>query len=104
MRVVAHPSLPLMAQLGVVMRHVSISEVSGLVSRTRCGILHAAPQSRDPGFLESQATGAPALQRTASQELRAALRPGHEVLQLTANFKSLIASKSCTPPPTRLVV
>jgi hypothetical protein len=29
------------------------------VSRTRCGILHAAPQSWDPGFL--LATGTPAL-------------------------------------------
>ena len=24
--------------------------------------------------------------------------------QLTENFKNLMASKSCTPPPTRLVV
>jgi recombination protein RecA len=38
------------------------------VSRARCGILHAAPQSRDPGFFESRTSGAPALQRTASQE------------------------------------
>jgi hypothetical protein len=30
-----------------------------LVSRARCGILHAASQNRDPGFFfESQATGA----------------------------------------------
>jgi hypothetical protein len=38
----------------------------------------AASQNRDPGFFESQVTGTPALQRTAPQVLRAALRPGHE--------------------------
>src|SRR4051794_21364280 len=36
------------------------------VSRTRCGILHAAPQSRDPGS-NAIITGTPALQRTASR-------------------------------------
>jgi hypothetical protein len=30
--------------------------------------------------------------------------PGVDRGQLAANFISLIASKSCTPPPTRLVV
>src|SRR4051794_5439389 len=48
-----------------------------LVSRTRCGILYAAPQSRDPGS-NAIVTGTPALQRTVSQELHAALRPGHD--------------------------
>ena len=47
------------------------------VSRTRCGILHAAPQSRDRYALLG-VHEAPVLQRTASQGLRAALRPGHE--------------------------
>ena len=79
------------------------------VSRTRCGILHAAPQSRDrtehnslvmrglgprihvllslavktwmagtsPAMTRVAFVTAPALQRTAAQELRAALRPGH---------------------------
>jgi hypothetical protein len=59
-----------------------------IVSRTRCGILHAAPQSRDPASALVEA-GAPALQRTASQGPKrvedarkraygAALRPGRE--------------------------
>jgi hypothetical protein len=39
------------------------------VSRTRCGILHAAPQSRDPGFFPC-VTGAPAQQRTVEETLR----------------------------------
>src|SRR3954466_7523128 len=40
----------------------------------RCGILHAA----EPGPYRTPAcVTAPALQRTATQELRAALRPGH---------------------------
>ncbi len=47
------------------------------VSRARCGILHAASQNRDPGFFEPRASWAPALQRTAPQVLRAALRPGN---------------------------
>jgi hypothetical protein len=38
----------------------------------------AASQNRDPGFFEPQVTGTPALQRTAPQVLRAALRPGQE--------------------------
>ena len=36
-----------------------------------------------------------------------ARRPGNDsqaIDQLAANFISLMASKSCTPPPTRLVV
>jgi hypothetical protein len=51
-----------------------------LVSRARCSaqlLRSAASQNRDPGFFESQATGTPALQRTATQGLRAALRPGN---------------------------
>src|SRR3954452_7796826 len=39
----------------------------GFVSPARCGVLHAASQNRDPGFFEQQATGTPALQRTASR-------------------------------------
>src|SRR5947209_16009806 len=82
------------------------------VSRTQCGILHAAPQSRDRTKHRTVMAGldpaihllrttllkrmdarvkpahderivlvtAPALQRIASQELRAAPRPGHEEL------------------------
>ena len=60
-------------------------ELPTLVSRARCGILHAASQNRDPGW--SSKTGTPALQRTAPQVLRhsasktrlnalMALRPG----------------------------
>jgi hypothetical protein len=51
------------------------------VSRARCGILHAASQNRDPGFFELRITGAPALQRTVSQGLHAALRPGNAMMQ-----------------------
>ena len=41
-----------------------------IVSRARCGILHAASQNRDPRFIEHRiAWTTPALQRTASQEL-----------------------------------
>src|SRR4051812_38996205 len=54
-----------------------------LVSRTRCGILHAAAQSRDTHHRKIRAREwAPALQRTVPQELRAALRPGHELFLL----------------------
>jgi hypothetical protein len=49
------------------------------VSRARCGILHAASQTRDPGFFFwSNVTGTPDLQRTVPQVLHAALRPGNE--------------------------
>jgi hypothetical protein len=43
-----------------------------LVSRTRCGILHAAPQSRDRTRHRS-----PLRPRLCSASLRAALRPGN---------------------------
>jgi hypothetical protein len=48
-----------------------------IVSRARCGILHAASQNRDPGF-RMFITGAPALQRTASRSATRALCPGNE--------------------------
>src|ERR1700694_3903029 len=51
----------------------------GLVSRTRCGVLHAAPPSRD------QQTWVPVLQRTAS---RLALRPGQE-FEMSKAFRTL---------------
>ncbi|MDB6098611.1 MAG: Protein-S-isoprenylcysteine O-methyltransferase Ste14 [Gammaproteobacteria bacterium] len=38
-----------------------------------------------PVFFKSQVTGTPALQRTASQELRAALRPGNDRRNIAAN-------------------
>jgi hypothetical protein len=53
-----------------------IADAANPVSRTRCGILHAAPQSRDHTECQRFVT-APALQRTASQVPRAALRPGN---------------------------
>src|SRR6185295_2322166 len=53
------------------------------VSRTRFSVLHAAPQSRDPSC-GCSVVWAPALQRTASQVLRAALRPGHAFGAITS--------------------
>ena len=41
----------------------------------------AASQNRDPGSGRRVITGTPALQRTAPQVLRAALRPGHADIQ-----------------------
>jgi hypothetical protein len=48
-------------------------------SRISCRVALAKRCFAEPGpsLLQSQATGTPALQRTASQELRAALRPGN---------------------------
>src|SRR5467141_4993671 len=51
-----------------------------LVSRTRCSVLHAAPQSRDLA-----PTWVPVLQRTAS---RAAQRPGQES-EMSKTFRTL---------------
>jgi hypothetical protein len=42
--------------------------------------------------------------QTARRSGRAAASSNRESPQLAANFISLMASKSCTPPPTRLVV
>src|ERR1700760_748538 len=50
--------------------------IDGLVSRTRCGILHAAPQSRDR--TKHRRSLRPRLCRAPLRKgLRAALRPGH---------------------------
>ena len=43
------------------------SLIAGLVSRTRCGILHAAPQSRDPTIRKPVTIWVPAQRRTASR-------------------------------------
>src|SRR5258708_33942542 len=51
-----------------------------LVSRTRCSVLHAAPQSRDLA-----PTWVPVLQRTAS---RLAQRPGQEA-EMSKTFRTL---------------
>src|SRR4051794_16410553 len=55
------------------------STFSGPVSRTRCGILHAAAQNRDRTrrrtSLRPRLCSAP-----LREELRAALRPGHELI------------------------
>src|SRR5882672_1787797 len=48
------------------------------VSRTRGGILHAAPLSRDAGSMPSS-PGPRLCSAPLREELRAALRPGHEV-------------------------
>src|ERR1700739_1889321 len=53
----------------------------GFVSRTRCSVLHAAPQSRDPHFLVEAWTYTSSLRhgpRISSASLRAAQRPGNE--------------------------
>jgi hypothetical protein len=78
-----------------------VKRFAARVSRARCSVLGSAlcaaraqapllrsvaSQNRDPGFFESQVTGTPALQRTAPQELRAALRPGNESCDFSATF------------------
>src|SRR5205085_6728279 len=51
------------------------------VSRTRCGILHAAPQSRDR--TKHRRSVRPRLcSAPLREELRAALRPGHKYFKL----------------------
>src|SRR5436305_11962262 len=53
-----------------------MSRYSDIVSRTRCGILHAAPQSRDR--TKRRRSVRPRLcSAPLREELRAALRPGH---------------------------
>src|SRR4051812_27735090 len=47
-------------------------------------------------------TGAPALQRTASQELRAALRPGHERKLYAMNIRAADASVSSPPKAMKI--
>jgi hypothetical protein len=66
----------LMISLGA---RTSQDNVSCFVSRTRCGVLHAAPQTRDPPPC-TKVRWAPALQRTTPQGRRAALRPGHDAV------------------------
>src|SRR4051794_36262891 len=70
-------SLSRVASLSLVME--LSSSFSGPVSRTRCGILHAAAQSRDRSdrcaSLRPRLCSAP-----LREELRAALRPGHELI------------------------
>src|SRR6185312_767674 len=46
-----------------------------IVSRTRCGVLHAAPQSRDPFKDMELETWAPDQQRTPPQKGRRAAQP-----------------------------
>jgi hypothetical protein len=43
-----------------------------------------ALQSRGPGYLRLEETGVPVLRSIASQELRAASRPGHGTYSITA--------------------
>src|SRR4051812_39702271 len=53
------------------------------VSRTRCSVLHAAAQSRDPSFVRRYVLHGPRLcSAPLREELRAALRPGHGVHKL----------------------
>jgi hypothetical protein len=63
----------------------------------------AKRRAADPGPLHERSR-TPRRSRFSDAALHAASRPGHEAAQLAANFISLMASKSCTPPPTRLVV
>src|SRR5712691_9985874 len=65
-------------------RHGSLlsKEALSYVSRTRCSVLHAAPQSRD--LHVCRATWAPAQQRTTPQERRAAQHPGHVLSRSSA--------------------
>jgi hypothetical protein len=62
-----------------------------LVSRTRCSVLHAAPQSRDPRI---QVHSGP---RISSAPLRAAQRPGHAKPSSLRNGCAVIAggARSC---------
>src|SRR4051795_4863904 len=60
--------------------HADADEFAGvhcaaLVSRTRCSVLHAAAQSRDPGL--PKIAGPRLCSAPLREELRAALRPGH---------------------------
>ncbi|MEA2974783.1 MAG: hypothetical protein QOF19_303, partial [Alphaproteobacteria bacterium] len=60
---------------------------------------------KPPRMTRTEFATAPALQRTTPRKggvLRCVR--GTSFFQLTENFNSLMASKSCTPPPTRLVV
>jgi len=70
------------------------------VSRARCGAQRFAKRciaTGDPGFLESQATGTLALQRTVPQLLHAALRPGHEtVIAVGLTRQSIIFQREMT--------
>src|SRR6185295_4602596 len=53
-------------------------------------VRHSSCRSAEPGPLLTLSFGtAPALQRSASQELRAALRPGHETFYRTNSFIAL---------------
>ena len=61
-----------------------------------------ASQNRDPAFFGSYASWAPALQRTASQGLRAALRPGH-VKHYAMNMRAADASVSRPPKAMKIL-
>src|SRR3954453_16092219 len=83
--------------------------MASLVSRTRCGILHAAPQSRDRPkrrrSLRPRLCSAP-----RREELRAALRPGHGYLVLPSlsycarNAQRSLASCSFLMPANTILV
>jgi hypothetical protein len=56
-------------------------------------VRHSSCRPAEPGPRFSEDSWAPALQRTASQELRAALRPGHEDVAYDAFFARIKSAK-----------
>ncbi len=71
--------------------HPEKCEAIHLVSRTRCSVLHDAPQSRDP-----KRCGGHNGPRISSAPLRAAQHPGHAFLILRSGL--LAASRRMKPP------
>src|SRR4051794_35277969 len=78
-----------------VVGHVDSSRVPGAVRHSSC-------RSAEPGPYQTPAlVTTPALQRTAPQELRAALRPGHERRSITSRAAPPRASTASRLPHWR---
>src|SRR2546421_211592 len=82
---------------------VFVVEASELPGAGRHPTFRSFPRKRESRGGDQQATRSSLGPRLRGDERLILCRVIHRT-QLTANFNSLTASKSCTPPPTRLVV